>query len=190
MARPKSTDKRAAILAAAMEVVAKQGDSAPTAKIAQVAGVAEGTVFTYFSNKEELLDATYLELRSELNGYLTKSFPTEANVKVRLHHIWNRYLDWGIAKPLKRKALAHLAVSDKVRAETRRDAAKPAGEVEKTIQDSLDQGALRDLPADFVNALLASIAETTLTFMTASKSEAATFREAGFESFWKAVSWE
>jgi AcrR family transcriptional regulator len=190
MARPKSTDKRSAILAAAMEVVAEQGDSAPTAKIAKLAGVAEGTLFTYFSNKEELFNALYLELKAELNAVLMKGFPAEANVKVRLHHLWNKYLDWGTAKPLKRKAMALLGVSEKVGAETKREGAKPFGEVEKTIKESLDQGALRDLPADFVNALLGSIAETTMNFMAASKAEAATYREAGFDAFWKAIAWE
>jgi len=44
MARPKSEDKRNAILAAAIPVIAEQGVGAPTAKIAQLAGVAEGTL--------------------------------------------------------------------------------------------------------------------------------------------------
>jgi AcrR family transcriptional regulator len=51
MARPRSEDKRNAILEAATEVVAEQGVSAPTARIAKRAGVAEGTLFTYFENK-------------------------------------------------------------------------------------------------------------------------------------------
>jgi len=55
MARPKSDDKRNAILAAAIEVVAEQGLAAPTAKIAKLAGVAEGSLFTYFATQDELL---------------------------------------------------------------------------------------------------------------------------------------
>ena len=64
MARPKSDDKRNAILAAATQVVAEQGVGAPTATIAKVAGVAEGTLFTYFATKDELLNRLYLELKS------------------------------------------------------------------------------------------------------------------------------
>ena len=55
MARPKSEDKRNAILAAATEVISEQGIGAPTSRIAKVAGVAEGTLFTYFESKDELL---------------------------------------------------------------------------------------------------------------------------------------
>ena len=54
MARPRSEDKRTAILEAATEVVAVLGVGAPTAKIAKGAGVAEGTLFTYFATKDDL----------------------------------------------------------------------------------------------------------------------------------------
>jgi hypothetical protein len=40
MARPRSEDKRNAILDAAIQVIAVEGVSAPTAKIAKMAGVA------------------------------------------------------------------------------------------------------------------------------------------------------
>ena len=63
MARPLSEDKRTAILEAATEAVAMLGVSVPTAKIAKGAGVAEGTLFTYFANKDELLNRLYLNSR-------------------------------------------------------------------------------------------------------------------------------
>ena len=61
MARPKSEDKRIAIIAATIHMIAEQGLGAPTAAIAKVAGVAEGTLFKYFATKDELLNAAYLE---------------------------------------------------------------------------------------------------------------------------------
>ena len=62
MARPRSEDKRDAILTAASELVATQGLGAATAKIAKQAGVAEGTLFIYFANKDDLLNQLYLEI--------------------------------------------------------------------------------------------------------------------------------
>lgn len=56
MARPLSEDKHNAILAAAAEAVAALGMSAPTARIAAGAGVAEGTLFTYFPTKDVLFN--------------------------------------------------------------------------------------------------------------------------------------
>ena len=75
MARPLSEDKRTAILEAATEVVATLGLSAPTAKIAKGAGVAEGTLFTYFANKDELLNRLYLELKMDLRDAMMTGLP-------------------------------------------------------------------------------------------------------------------
>src|ERR1700730_17065670 len=75
MARPLSEDKRTAILRAAAEVVARLGVSAPTAKIAKGAGVAEGTLFTYFANKDELLNRLYLELKIDLRDAMITDYP-------------------------------------------------------------------------------------------------------------------
>ncbi|MCA3789336.1 TetR family transcriptional regulator, partial [Burkholderia sp.] len=52
MARPRSPDKHDAILAAAARALAEDGATATTARIARLAGVAEGTVFTYFETKD------------------------------------------------------------------------------------------------------------------------------------------
>ncbi|RYD40674.1 MAG: TetR/AcrR family transcriptional regulator, partial [Verrucomicrobiaceae bacterium] len=51
MARPKSNDKRAAIMDAAVRVIVAQGLSAPTATIAKEAGISNGSLFTYFETK-------------------------------------------------------------------------------------------------------------------------------------------
>ena len=57
MARLRSSEKRRAILQAAVYEIAEAGLGAPTSKIARRAGVAEGTLFIYFPNKEELFKA-------------------------------------------------------------------------------------------------------------------------------------
>jgi AcrR family transcriptional regulator len=55
VARPKSDDKPNAILDAATRVFAGRGlTAAPTSEISKHAGVAEGTLFTYFKTKDAL----------------------------------------------------------------------------------------------------------------------------------------
>ena len=68
MARPKSEDKRSAILGAATRVIVSEGLGAPTAMIAREAEVANGSLFTYFETKADLLNALYVELKGEMRG--------------------------------------------------------------------------------------------------------------------------
>src|SRR6266436_7214244 len=104
MARPLSEDKRTAILEAAAEVVATVGVSAPTAKIAKGAGVAEGTLFTYFANKDELLNRLYLELKMDLRDAMMTGYPSGKRIVDRSRYVWDRYIGWGSAHPLQRRA--------------------------------------------------------------------------------------
>ncbi len=55
MARPRSEDKRNAILSAAIETLAELGVRASTSKIAKVAGVAEGTYLPILVIKKNCL---------------------------------------------------------------------------------------------------------------------------------------
>lgn len=65
MSRPRSDEKRKALLEAATRIIVTQGLSAPTAGIAKEAGVANGSLFTYFETKSDLYNQLYLELKVE-----------------------------------------------------------------------------------------------------------------------------
>jgi AcrR family transcriptional regulator len=190
MARPKSSEKQSAILQAAAELVAELGDSAPTARIARSAGIAEGTLFTYFRSKDVLFNALYANLLGKLNERLMEGFPRKANPKVRLHHAFTASAEWGTKTPVPRRALRLLAASERVKAETKAGAAEAFPEVDAAIRECIDAGAVRDLPPAYILALLAAMAETTGDFMARFPKEAAVYRESGFEAFWKAVAWE
>jgi AcrR family transcriptional regulator len=187
MARPKSEDKRNAILAAAIQVIDAQGVGAPTAKIAKTAGVAEGTLFTYFASKDELLNQLYLDLKMELRDVMTSHFPRAGSIRERAQHVWNAYVDWGVAHPHKRKVMALLGASHLVT-----DACKAAGmeafaDVNATIHEAFTSGVLRNHPPAFVSAIMASIAETTMDFIAREPKHHEQYRNTGFDVFWHAV---
>ena len=187
MARPRSEDKRNALLAAATQVFADDGINAPTARIAKAAGVAEGTLFTYFSNKDELLNQLYLDLKGELRGAMLSGYPRAADVKQRARHVWLAYIDWGVANPEKRKVIAQLAVSDRITAGSKAVSAGAFIEFNAMVQESMANGVLRDHPSAFVGAILVALAETTMDFIGKEPSAAEQYRSAGFEAFWRAI---
>lgn len=187
MARPKSEDKRNAILDSALRIFAEQGLGAPTAKIAKGAGVAEGTLFNYFETKDELLNQLYLALKSALRDVMLPGFPKDQSIKARLHHTWRTYVDWGVAHPEKRKVMALLMMSDRVTPQSRLAGQEGYGELTAALQECVDSGLFRDQPADFTAAIMRSLAETTMDFMTLVPEQAERYCEAGFEAYWNAI---
>ena len=187
MARPKSDDKRNAILAAATQVVAEQGLGAPTATIAKMAGVAEGTLFTYFATKDELLNRLYLELKSELSEAMVPPASKSSDAHTRLRLGWQQYVRWGVSYPQKRKVLAQLGVSDRITEQSKAAGMRAFTEINEMLQESVASGALRHRPPAFVGAIMASLAETTMDFMARDPAHADDYATSGFEAFWNAI---
>lgn len=184
MARPLSDDKRNAILASAAQSVAALGMGAPTAKIASGAGVAEGTLFTYFPTKDALLNELYLALKHEVAAAMMAGYPTAGPLKLRWRHVWDRYVDWGAANSAKRKAIRQLAVSDRIGESVKRSGGEAFRDVYALMEESVATGAMTKQPLAFVAAILEALAETTMEFIAREPREHSRYRSAGFEAFW------
>src|ERR1700690_2718699 len=108
MARAKRVDKRNAILSAATTEFAERGLGAATAAISHAAGVAEGTLFTYFKTKDELVNALYREIKLELADAMMSDFPRRGSIRRRFQHVWDRYAEWGIKNPSQQRVLQQM----------------------------------------------------------------------------------
>ncbi len=188
MARPKSDDKRNAILSGATRVIASQGLGAPTAAIAREAGVSNGSLFTYFPTKADLLNQLYLELKGEMSRVALPELPPGGSVREPLLALWTQWLRWAAASPEKRRALAHLAVSDDITPTSRLAGHEAMSGIADLLDRSRKQGPLRDAPLDFVLALMNALADTTVDFMIQDPSNADHRCEASFEALWRMVS--
>ena len=185
MARPKSDDKRNAILAAAIRVIAAQGLGAPTATIAQEAGVSNGSLFTYFETKTALLNQLYVALKGEMVAVASDGLPTDADDRARLLHIWSRWLRWATADPEKRRALAQLDVSDAITPESHRAASEAFADVRALLERSRANGPLRDTPLEYAVGLMSALAETTIDFAIRDPATADAYRAEGFVALWR-----
>lgn len=100
MARPKSEDKKQALLEAATQAIAQSGIAASTAVIARNAGVAEGTLFRYFATKDELINTLYLHLKQDLcQSMIMELDRSITDAKMMTRFIWNSYISWGLNHP-------------------------------------------------------------------------------------------
>ena len=189
MARPKSEDKRNAILEAATRVFAKRGlTAAPTSEISKQAGIAEGTLFTYFETKDDLINALYRELKLELADAMMSGFPRKKSVRIRLRHVWDRYVSWGVANPDQRKVLAQLTVSEVLTKESRDAAGAPFVEFQTTIRDAIEQRVFRsDLPAELISKSLVALGEATIDLTVSKPSNTNKYRDSGFQMFWAGI---
>jgi AcrR family transcriptional regulator len=185
VARPKSEDKRNAILSAATRLFAERGlTAAPTSEISKQAGVAEGTLFTYFKTKDDLINALYREIKLELADAMMSDFPRKKNVHTRMRHVWDRYVNWGIANAKQRKVLAQLQVSEVLTKESRDAGSAPFVEFQIMIRDAIEQRVIRnDLPVELISKSLAALVEATIDLTVSNPRKAKQYRDSGFQMF-------
>jgi AcrR family transcriptional regulator len=187
MARLKSEDKRNSILSAATRVFAERGLGAPTAAITTAAGVAEGTLFTYFKTKDELVNALYREIKLELADAMMSSFPRKTSVRHRLLHVWTKYVEWGIANPTQHRALKQIEVWGGLTQESKMAGTAPFIEIETMAQDAVAQRLIKDLPLPFIAATMSALAETAINFARQDPGRAEEYRVSGFEMLWAGI---
>lgn len=83
-----SVDRPAAIRRALRDLVAARGfHGASMGAVAKAAGVATGTAYVHYESKEELVFATYLELKAELGAAVLADLDASAAPQVRWRHM-------------------------------------------------------------------------------------------------------
>ena len=93
MARPRSDDKRRRILEAAVRVFAKKGYfAARVADVARRAGIADGTIYLYFRNKEDILVSLFDDVMKEHIARGREELRRTPGASAKLHALAARHL--------------------------------------------------------------------------------------------------
>ena len=187
MARPRSDDKRDAIMAAATKVLAARGLAAPTAMIAKAAGVANGSLFTYFPTKTDLFSDLYIELKTEMAASAMDGMPTGESLRAQLQHMWSGWVRWATSDPDKRRVLAQLIVSDEITPEARQVGHQIMAGVAALMDRSRENGSLRAEPLAFVVGLISAMTEAAIDYMISSPASADRHSAAAFDALWRVV---
>ena len=187
MARPRSDERRSAILAAAVRVIASEGLGAPTARIAQEAGVSNGSLFTYFETKADLLNQLYVDLKAEMGAAALSGLPAECDLRTQLLHMWSHWLRWATSCPDKRRTVAQLGVSDDITPQSHQAASSALSGIATLLEWSRDSGPMRDAPLGFVVALMSALADATIDFMIRDPANADRHCLAGFDALWRMI---
>ena len=172
-------------MAAATHVIVTRGLSAPTATIAQEAGVSNGSLFTYFETKAELFNQLYLELKEEMATAAMKNLRRDAELSEQFWHVWRNWMDWAVAFPQKRRALAQLGVSDEITPATRAAGHKTMAGIAELMERARLNGSMRTVPMAFAGSIMNSVAESTMDYMVQDPKNAKKHCRAGFDAVWR-----
>lgn len=94
MAIKRNSDKYHQILTAAIKVFAERGFSQSTiSQIAQEAGVADGTIYLYFKNKDDILVQFYERMTEHVSNRFWEAVERGQTAIEKLHNLIHAHLD-------------------------------------------------------------------------------------------------
>lgn len=149
-------DKREAVMHAALELVGEHGfHGSPISLIAERAGVAAGTIYRYFENKDVLIRETYLCLEGQLLASVMAEYPAGRPIRERFLHVCQRLFSYFLASPLEFRFIEQFHNSPYGVA-CRRDkilGKKDKDPITELFEEGQEQQVLKELPLPVLFAL-------------------------------------
>ena len=157
-------DLKRRIDAAALHLFAERGaDATPMPMIAEHAGVAVGSLYRYYGNKEELVTRLYGEnyasLARALDRVQTKEAATRDKIAAMVRFICGFFdREWDLAR--------FLLLEQHVRLKTYSGAANPVDVVYGVLAEGMRRGEVRRLDGVLATALVIGPVVQAATFLT------------------------
>jgi AcrR family transcriptional regulator len=155
-----SAEKREAILAAALRLIARFGlHNTPVSAVAREARVAVGTVYLYFPSKEAMINALYLHVLEDRTRALLRGAPTALTPasppSAALWDTWYGLARWHFEHEDASNLIAQCRASGILTGETRAAEQRMDAEGLVLFEESIARGRLRKLSRHVFWALLA-----------------------------------
>lgn len=165
-----SSNKRDQILNSALTLFIEQGfEKTPTSAISRHAGVATGTLFHHFKTKDDLINALYLEIKTEIrdatqvndidldNAFSGKD-PEDRTQQLKeiFRGLWLKMMNWTLQQPEKFRFMAQFGESAHISNNTRETAEELFKASKAMFSYGIDAGIFRPLPVSLLTNLMAS----------------------------------
>jgi TetR/AcrR family transcriptional regulator, repressor of fatR-cypB operon len=144
-------DKRAAALKATLELITEQGfQGAPMSQMAQRANIGVGTIYRYFSSKEDLINTLYMDIRSRFTKYVIRKYSKKKPVRESFSLLINNALHYYLENPAELHFIEQYENSPAITVSTRQEGSHLAEPVVELFIRAREQGLLKYLPLEIL----------------------------------------
>ena len=185
----KSIDKRNALINATIELVNNNGFHAmPMSKIAKMACVSPATIYLYYENKQDLVNKTYLEVKSSYTAYAFATYDETMSVKEGFEVIWKRIAEFKLKEDAYAMFLAQCDNTPMIDEESRQEGIRHLQPLLDLWKRGIKEGVIKPM-SDY---MLYAYAINPLSFLTIAQNRGALVLddkqlELAFEAAWSSI---
>ena len=152
-------DKKTVILKTTLELISEQGFvGTPMSQIAQRADIGMGTIYRYFKNKDDLLNALYINIKQKIADCSRRSYPENLPAREAFKHILGNLIRYFKENPAELSFMEQYVNSPVITAATREEAMRMAEPFEDLYRRAKEQNLLKEMPFEISCALLGGAA--------------------------------
>lgn len=177
-------DKREQILQAALKLFVEFGfHGTPTSRIAQEAGVSNGTLFHYFKTKDELVVALYVHIKTNLTGCIDTARVEGETVKSTFKRMFIASMYWALENPVEFRFTQQFHSSPYLGMVSHEEIMKQTRYLMDMMNEAIEARVLKPLPTDFLFTLISSQISGINEYLLASDLDSGKQKEIIEQSF-------
>jgi AcrR family transcriptional regulator len=182
-------DKQEKILNSALKLFVEFGfHGTPTSKIAQLAGVSNGTLFHYFKTKDELVVTLYETIKEQMGICVFEIIPESGGTKILLEKMFKASLTWAIEHKTEFLFIQQFHSSPYLYMISSEKIKKIEKNYTEILKQAIDDKIFKPLPVDLVLILINNHVYGVFQYLISSKLSAHKQKQLmneSFEMLWK-----
>jgi len=144
-------DKKSAIFDATIRLITENGfDSTPMSLIAKTSGVAAGTIYLYFKNKEDLINQLYLELKERLTAAVVKDYNSNLPIRIAVELLWNNYMNYFLDNPVEYRFFEQFSNSPLINKYTKETGCRIFSPITDVLRRGKAEKVIKDIPTEII----------------------------------------
>lgn len=177
-------DKQEQILKAALKLFVENGfHGTPTSKIAQEAGVSNGTLFHYYKTKDELVIELFIYIKTRLSACIDGKKVEGETIKATFKRMFLSSMYWAIENPTEFRFTQQFHSSPYLSMVSNEEILKQMKFLMDFMQEAINARVLKPLPVDLLVTLLSSHIYGINEYLVASKLDTERQKEVIDQSF-------
>lgn len=144
-------DKKQAALEATLELIAGQGfHGTPMSQIAKRANIGVGTIYRYFSGKEELINELYLFIKKRVTDAILKNYRKDKPVTENFREILRDFIRYMAAHPAEMSFHEQYSNSPLITQVTKEQGVQIMEPIRDLFERARSEDLIKELPDDIL----------------------------------------
>ena len=150
-----SMDKKALILQSTLKLITENGfHGAPVSMIASESGIATGTIYRCFKNKEDIINELYTYIKTDFNNAILKGLYDGISIRDEYYLKWINMVDYHLNNTLEAKFMDQYATSPFIKEDIVKSNLEKYSHLRDLYKRAVRSGVIKEISYEAITILM------------------------------------